>query len=126
MNMEKRLGDFEEVLLLITGIVSEENAYAYRISVEFKTQTGRSISIGATHSTLDRLEDKGFLKSQIREGTSDRGERSKRIYKLTALGKRVLRESMEMRTSLWKQYPDIARLIGGQASFLNVNYGSGS
>ena len=113
--MEKRLGDFEEVLLLLVGIIDEENAYAYRISVEFKAQTGRSISIGATHSTLDRLEDKGFLKSEIRDGTSDRGERTKRIYKLTALGKRVLRESMEMRTNLWKQYP-------GMASLLNFNY----
>jgi PadR family transcriptional regulator PadR len=108
MNMEKRLGDFEEVLMLLVGIVNDEDAYAYRISVEFKKQTGRSISIGATHSTLDRLEDKGFLKSQTKEGNGDRGERIKRIYKLTALGKRVLRESMEMRTNLWKQFPEIA------------------
>ena len=111
MNMEKRLGDFEEVLMLLIGIVNEEDAYAYRITVQFKKQTGRSLSIGAAHSTLDRLEDKGFLKSQIREGTSDRGERSKRIYKLTALGKRALRESMEMKTSLWKQYPEIASMF---------------
>ena len=109
--MEKRLGDFEEVLMLLVGIVSEDNAYAYRISVEFKAQTGRSISIGATHSTLDRLEEKGYLKSQMRDGTTDRGERSKRIYQLTALGKRVLRESMEMRTNLWKQYPEIASMF---------------
>lgn len=109
--MEKRLGDFEEVLMLLVGIVSENDAYAYRISVEFKSQTGRSISIGATHSTLDRLEDKGFLTSKMVDGTSDRGERAKRIYKLTALGKRTLRESMEMRTNLWKQYPEIASMF---------------
>lgn len=113
--MVKRLGDFEEVLMLLVGIVNEEDAYAYRITVEFKAQTGRSLSIGAAHSTLDRLEDKGFLKSNIREGTTDRGERSKRIYQLTALGKRALRESMEMKTSLWKQYP-------GMASLLNLSY----
>ena len=109
--MEKRLGDFEEVLMLIIGIVKEDDAYAYRITVEFNAQTGRSLSIGAAHSTLDRLEDKGLLKSQIREGTSDRGERTKRIYKLTALGKKVLRESMEIRTNLWKQYPEIASML---------------
>lgn len=118
MNMEKRLGDFEEVLMLLVGIVNEEDAYAYRITVEFKAQTGRSISIGAAHSTLDRLEGKGLLKSQIREGTTDRGERSKRIYRLTALGKRVLRESMEMKTSLWRQYPEMA-------SMLNVAFNPG-
>jgi PadR family transcriptional regulator PadR len=108
MNNESRLGDFEEVIMLIVGIVSEDDAYAFRLSNEFKAQTGRSVSIGVTHSTLDRLENKGFLKSQIREGTSNRGGRTKRIYKLTAIGKRVLRESMEMRTSLWKQFSEVS------------------
>jgi DNA-binding PadR family transcriptional regulator len=103
--IETRLGDFEEVLMLVIGILGENESYAFRISQEFKSQTGRSISIGAVHSTLDRLENKGFLKSEIREGQSDRGARKKRIYSITALGKRVLREAMEFKVALWKQYP---------------------
>ncbi|SKC65697.1 PadR family transcriptional regulator [Ohtaekwangia koreensis] len=103
--IETRLGDFEEVLMLIIGILGEEDTYAFRIAQEFKTQTNRAVSIGAVHSTLDRLENKGFLKSQTREGTSERGARVKRIYSLTALGKRVLKESMEFKLGLWKQYP---------------------
>jgi PadR family transcriptional regulator PadR len=103
--IETRLGDFEEVMMLIVGILGDQGAFAFRIASEFKAQTGRSTSIGAVHSTLDRLENKGFLKSEIREGTSERGGRRKRIYSITALGKRVIKESMEFKVDLWKQYP---------------------
>ncbi len=102
--IETRLGEFEEVILLLVGILGE-NAYAYRIAEEFESQTGRNISIGATHSTLDRLETKGFLSSAMGKSTTERGGRRKRIFTTTALGKRVLRESRDFRMSLWKQYP---------------------
>jgi PadR family transcriptional regulator PadR len=103
--IETKLGDFEEVLMLIIGILGENESYAFSISKEFKDQTGRPISIGAVHSTLDRLETKGFLKSEMRDGSSDRGTRKKRLYSITALGKRVIKESMEFKVTLWKQYP---------------------
>jgi hypothetical protein len=53
--IETRLGDFEEVILLLVGILGEE-AYAFNIADEFESQTARSVSIGAVHSTLTRLE----------------------------------------------------------------------
>ncbi|HAA12506.1 MAG TPA: PadR family transcriptional regulator, partial [Cytophagales bacterium] len=43
---ESKLGDFEETLLLIVGILKEE-AYAFRISEEFENQTERKTSIGS-------------------------------------------------------------------------------
>ena len=103
--IETRLGDFEEVLLLIIGILGDDESYAFRIAQEFQAQTGRAVSIGAVHSTLDRLETKGFLMSEIQVGESDRGTRKKRIYSITALGKRVVKEAMEFKVALWKQYP---------------------
>src|SRR5688572_14193926 len=101
---ETRIGDLEETLLLLVGILSEE-AYAYRIADEFEQQTGRSISIGATHSTLDRLESKGFLSSKMGASTAERGGRRKRIFAITALGKRVIKESRDFKIALWQQYP---------------------
>lgn len=106
--IETRLGDFEEVILLVTGILGNEDAYALKIAGEFKRQTGRDVSIGAVHSTLDRLEQKGFVKSGMGEATAIRGGKRKRIFHITALGKRVLHEAMEFRMSLWKQYPMLA------------------
>ena len=103
--IETRLGDFEEVMLLMVGILGEEEAYAFRIARAFETQTGREVSIGAVHSTLDRLETKGFVRSKLKNATSERGDRRKRIFSVTALGKRVLMDSMDFKVSLWKQYP---------------------
>ena len=76
--IETRLGEFEEVILLLVGILGKE-AYAFKIADEFESQTGRSVSIGAVHSTLTRLEDKGFLKSEMGDSTAERGGRRKRI-----------------------------------------------
>lgn len=110
--IETRLGDFEETVMLIVGILAEDEAYAFRISKAFEERTGRSISIGATHSTLDRLENKGFVRSSLKNSTSERGDRRKRIFVITALGKRVLRESMEFKVQLWKEYPAFAGKLG--------------
>ncbi len=105
--IETQLGDFEEVILLLTGILGED-AYALKISEQFESQTGRSVSIGAVHSTLDRLESKGFVKSKMGAATATRGGRRKRIFTITALGKRVLSDSMDFKLNLWKQYPALA------------------
>ena len=101
---ETRLGEFEEVILLLVGILGED-AYAYRISSEFASQTGRSVSIGAVHAALSRLSDKGFLKSEMKEGSATRGGRRKRIYAITAIGEQTLIEARDFRISLWRQYP---------------------
>lgn len=105
---ETRLGEFEEVLLLLVGILDQE-AYAFRIAEEFESQTGRPVSIGAVHSTLDRLENKGFLKSEMGNATAERGGRRKRIFVITALGKKVLKASRDFKVSLWNQFPLFAK-----------------
>lgn len=105
---ETRLGDFEEVIMLLIGILGDEYSYAFKISDEFKSQTGRSVSIGAVHSTLSRLEDKGFLTSEMGKSTAERGGRRKRIYTITAYGRRILQESKDFKLSLWQQFPALS------------------
>jgi DNA-binding PadR family transcriptional regulator len=105
---ETRLGDFEEVIMLLIGILGEEYSYAFRIADEFKSQTGRGVSIGAVHSTLSRLEDKGFLESEMGKSSAERGGRRKRIYTITAFGRRVLQESKDFKLSLWQQFPALS------------------
>lgn len=105
---ETRLGEFEETILLLVGILGEE-AYAFNIAEEFESQTGRPVSIGAVHSTLTRLDDKGFLTSKMGKSTAERGGRRKRIYTITAVGKKVLAASRDFKVSLWQQYPSLAK-----------------
>ena len=104
---ETRLGEFEEVILLLVGILKEE-AYAFKIANAFKEETGRSVSIGAVHSTLSRLSDKGFLESEMGEPSAIRGGRRKRIFEITAYGERALMAARDLRLSLWAQYPKLS------------------
>ena len=112
---ETRLGDFEETLLLLVGILDKE-AYAFKIAEEFESQTQRATSIGAVHSTLNRLSEKGFLTSEMGAATAERGGRRKRIYTITASGQRALQDSRDFKVSLWNQYPAFA------GSKLNFNF----
>ena len=104
---ESKLGDFEETILLLVGILGEE-AYAFKIAEEFESQTKRPVSIGAVHSTLSRIEDKGFLTSEMGASSAERGGRRKRIYKITAEGQRALEISRELKLNLWNQFPAFA------------------
>lgn len=104
---ETRLGDFEEVILLLVGILGDD-AYSFRIAEEFKIQRDRRVSIGAVHSTLIRLENKGFLTSAMGNSTAERGGRRKRIFTISAYGRKTLVESKDFKLSLWSQFPDFA------------------
>ena len=109
---ETRLGEFEEVILLLVGILKED-AYAMNIAEEFEGQTKRSVSIGAVHSALTRLAEKGFLDSSMGAASAERGGRRKRIYEITALGQRTLSEARDFRVSLWQQFPGFASDFAG-------------
>ena len=106
------LGEFEELLLLVVLILQDE-AYMLRIKDEIKTQVNRSISMGALHTTLSRLEQKDFLKSEMGGATKERGGRRKRIYELTSSGKAALNEVKELRANLWSQVPSFDLKFNG-------------
>ena len=101
------LGELEELILLTVGILYKE-AYGVAVMDEIEKQTGRSLNISAVHAVLKRLEDKGLVKSQMSEPTGERGGRRKRIFLLTAAGKKSLEEANEIRNQLFNQIPKIA------------------
>lgn len=101
------LGELEELILLHVGILHPE-AYGVAIMDEIEKQASRSLNISAVHSVLTRLEDKGLLKSSMSDPTEERGGRRKRIFLLTAAGKRALEEANELRSQLFSQIPKVA------------------
>lgn len=101
------LGELEELVLLTVGVLYPE-AYGVAVMDEIERQAGRSLNISAVHSVLTRLEEKGYLKSKMGDPSQERGGRRKRIFLLTAAGKRALEEANEMRTQLFNQIPKIA------------------
>ena|SRR6201988_2461088 len=79
------LGEFEHVVILALLRLADR-AYGVTVRQEIEARTGREVSIGAIYATLDRLEAKGYVKSQLGEPTPERGGRSKRFFHVTAKG----------------------------------------
>jgi len=79
------LGEFEYTLIAVTVRLGED-AYGASIRSELERLTGRSCSIGALYTTLDRLENKGLVKTWMGEATAERGGRSKRMVRVTSRG----------------------------------------
>ena len=98
--MKGFLGEFEELVLLTVAVLGDD-AYGVTIQEEINTRAGRSVSIGALHSTLTRLEEKNYLKSKMGGATSERGGRRKRFYEITRTGKAALNSSKSLRDKLW-------------------------
>ncbi|MBL7851701.1 MAG: helix-turn-helix transcriptional regulator [Cyclobacteriaceae bacterium] len=101
------LGELEELVLLHVGILYP-HAYGVAVMDEIEKQAGRKLNISAVHSVLTRLEDKGLLKSRMSDPTEERGGRRKRIFLLTAAGKKSLEEANELRNQLYSQIPKVA------------------
>lgn len=99
--MKGYIGEFEELVLLTIASLGDE-AYGVSIKEDIETRASRSISIGALHSTITRLEEKGLIKSRLGEPTQERGGRSKRFFELTHDGKVSLHEMKNLRDELWK------------------------
>ena len=79
------MGEFEQIVLLAILRVGED-AYGVTIRAEIELCTGRDPAPGALYTTLDRLEDKGFVTSRLGDPTPQRGGRAKRFFTVTAAG----------------------------------------
>ena len=103
------LGEFEELVMLTCALLKEE-AYGINIVQEIKLRMDRTVNLSAVHVTLYRLEDKGLVTSSYGGATAKRGGRRKRIFQLTLLGTRLLRETNEKRQNLWSLIPELKPL----------------
>ena len=106
------LGEFEEVVLLMVAILDGEG-YGVTVSQALEEHTGRVVTFGTVHNTLIRLEEKGFVKSELGGATAERGGRRKRLFKITALGSRALQEIQQLRQDLWQLVSPNSLRLGG-------------
>jgi PadR family transcriptional regulator, regulatory protein PadR len=85
------LGEFEYVLIT-TAAGLGENAYGVAIRDEIEAAIQRKCSMGALYTTIDRLEEKGLLKTWVGEATPQRGGRGKRMVRVTPQGVRAAKQ----------------------------------
>lgn len=87
-------GAFEQLVLLAVARLGE-GAYGMTVRRELEERTGRPISIGAVYATLERLQRKGYVRSdEAAAGHVARAGRARRLVRLEPEGTRVLREAL--------------------------------
>ncbi len=97
----KFLGEFEQMVLLAILQVGDL-AYGRNVMDELERRIDRKVSRGALYVTLDRLEEKGMILSQLGEPTPRRGGRPKRLLSVTPAGVRGLKASRTAWMRLWE------------------------
>ena len=93
---------------MLTVAILHGEAYGVSIIEEIENRLKRSVSMGSLQTVLKRLEDKGYLASELGEATSVRGGKRKRFFTVTNLGKDILKATKDQRMSLWSAIPDFA------------------
>lgn len=102
-----QLGEFEEIVILTIAILYKE-AYGVAIKKEIEARLSRTVSMGAMHTALVRLEKKGYISSSDGETTEDRMGRPRKYYQITALGKKAMEHARETRDGLWQAIPKVS------------------
>lgn len=98
--MKGYLGEFEELVLLTIANLADQ-AYGVAILEDISKRANRKLSLGALHSTLTRLEEKGYITSYLGEPTATRGGRRKRYFELTKSAVSALQDMKALRDDLW-------------------------
>ncbi|MEL7123950.1 MAG: PadR family transcriptional regulator [Bacteroidota bacterium] len=101
------IGELEELVLLIIIMLKEE-AYGLAIRKALQEHASRTVTIGAVHGTVNRLEKKGLLSSHMGGATDSRGGRRKRLFTITTAGKESLKRSRDLKVNLWMQIPELS------------------
>ncbi len=94
------LSKTEELILLCVWKLVDD-AYGVNIRNYLMEATGKKFSIGGIYVPLDRLVRKGFLTTFQGDPTPERGGMSKRYYKITSEGMKVLNESKKVYDLMW-------------------------
>lgn len=96
-----------EELVLLAIWKMEDEPYGVNIRNFVIELTGKYWSVGSIYVPLDRLENKGFLRSKLSNPTPERGGKSKRYYEITNEGLKELEEIRKIYLAAWKNTPNI-------------------
>jgi PadR family transcriptional regulator PadR len=93
------------LLVLLALLRQGDDAYGVPIAHAIEQSTGKRVILASVYNTLERLEQKGLIRSSVGEPTAERGGRAKRYFSITAAGLREVRAAKKALTMLWKGIP---------------------
>jgi PadR family transcriptional regulator PadR len=108
MSARSHFGEREMVVILAVMRLGDD-AYGVPICREIELRTGCEVTVGSVYATLQRLEEKGFMSSELGEPTAERGGRAKRYFRVTTNGVRELRKTRRALINLWSGLPQLER-----------------
>ena len=79
-----------------------KEAYGRAVLKEVQLRLEREVSAGAVYATLDRLEQKGLISSEVREGDDSRGGLPRRCYSIQPAGIEALKDARAASERLWQ------------------------
>ncbi|HEV2721214.1 MAG TPA: PadR family transcriptional regulator [Thermoanaerobaculia bacterium] len=92
-------GAFEQAVLIVIASLSADASGA-AIVAEVRRKLNRDVHSGAVHATLQRLERKQLIASEMQQGRRFPGRR-RRAYTITAEGRRALRRAKTALDRIW-------------------------
>ena len=98
------LGHFE-LLVLLALLRQGDEAYGVPIANAIEQSTGKPVILASVYNTLDRLEEKGLVRSAMGQPTPERGGRAKRYFSITTAGLREVSAAKKALTVLWRGIP---------------------
>jgi DNA-binding PadR family transcriptional regulator len=87
------LGEFELLVMLAALRLGRDEAYTVSIAKDISARTGRSIRRANVFTTLQRLESKGLVTTELGEGRPERGGRPRRLVTVETAGIDAMRST---------------------------------
>lgn len=122
-----RFFEFGEVRIAILSLLSEGPKHGYQLMKEMKERSGGvyQASAGSVYPTLQQLEDEGLIESESKDG--------KRVYKLTAAGRKELKDNPESAQRIWERAeswedwgrtcgPEVMAMFGPLAELVKTSF----
>lgn len=100
------LAPFESAVLLSVVRLGDD-AYGLAVRRDVSKRIAHDYSVGAIYTTLQRLEDKGLVRTWTSEPLPVRGGRARKHFRVTSAGKRALREAERRATAVWAGIPTL-------------------
>ncbi len=89
------LAEFELLVILAALRLGPEEAYTVSIADLIERNTGRTVRRANVHTTLHRLETKGFVTTRLGDPRPERGGKPRRLVDVAPAGIAAIRSTTE-------------------------------
>jgi DNA-binding PadR family transcriptional regulator len=80
-------------MILLAILRIRENAYGMSIAREIEERSGRELALAGIYAALERLEEKGLVRSARGTPTPERGGKARTYFDVTATGVKAVRSA---------------------------------